>query len=65
MKPIDILRFKLSFFMQQSLIQNLICGQELLCFKERHYPIQINKKQKIDWFFPILENYDSSISQPN
>ena len=65
MKPIDILRFKLSFFGATKFDPKSNLWTRITLFQGAPLPYQIIKKQKIEWFFPILENYDSSISQPN
>ena len=62
MKPIDILRFKLSFFGATKFDPKSNLWTRITLFQGAPLPYQIIKKQKIEWFFPILENYDSSIS---
>lgn len=65
MKPIDILRFKLSFFGATKFDPKSNLWTRIALFQGAPLPNQLNDNKKTRWFFPILKKYDSKISKSN
>ena len=65
MKPIDILRFKLSFFGATKFDPKSNLWTRIALFQGALLPNQLNDNKKTRWFFPILKKYDSKISKSN
>ena len=65
MRPVDILRFKLSFFGATKFDPKSNLWTRITLFQGAPLPNQLNNKKNISWFFPILKKYDSIISKSN
>ena len=65
MRPIDLLRFKLSFFGATKFDPKSNLWTRITLFQGAPLPNQLNDKKNTKWFFPILKKYDSIISKSN
>ncbi len=62
MRPIDLLRFKLSFFGATKFDPKSNLWTRIALFQGAPLPNQLNNNKKTRWFFPVLKKYDSNIS---